>query len=81
MIPLALLAGWFIGDFLERARRDIEFTGGWLTTVSGEIPVMVMLSAVVILLPMVVAYTGWAYSVMRGKVTKAYIREQDHTVY
>lgn len=42
-VPLALLAGWFIGNLLERARDDIEMTGGWSTTVSGEIPVLVML--------------------------------------
>ena len=40
-----------------------------------------MLYVVVILLPIVVGYTSWAYSVMRGKVTKAYIRENDHVLY
>ena len=42
-LPLALLAGWFIGNLLERARDDIEMTGGWNTIVAGEIPVFVML--------------------------------------
>jgi cytochrome d ubiquinol oxidase subunit II len=28
-----------------------------------------------------VIYTSWAYSVMRGKVTAAYVRENDHAAY
>lgn len=50
-------------------------------SVSSHLTLMVMFYAVVILLPMVVAYTSWAYSVMRGKVTKAYIRENEHSLY
>ena len=42
---------------------------------------MIMLFVVVVLLPMIVGYTSWAYSVMRGKVTKAYVREQEHSLY
>ncbi len=50
-------------------------------SVSSHLTLMVMLYAVVIFLPIVLTYTGWAYSIMRGKVTKAYIKENDHTVY
>lgn len=50
-------------------------------SVSSHLTLMVMLYVVVILLPIVVGYTSWAYSVMRGKVTKAYIRENDHVLY
>lgn len=50
-------------------------------SVSSHLTLMVMLYATVLFLPLVVMYTSWAYSVMRGKVTKAYIRENDHTVY
>lgn len=42
-IPLALLAGWFVGNMLERARDDIAATGGTSSMLSGEIPVFVML--------------------------------------
>ena len=41
----------------------------------------VMFWVIVIMLPIVVAYTGWVYSVMRGKVTAAYIRENEHESY
>jgi cytochrome d ubiquinol oxidase subunit II len=30
---------------------------------------------------MIIFYTSWAYSVMRGKVTAAYVRENDHATY
>lgn len=50
-------------------------------SVSSHLTLMVMLYAVVFLLPFIVFYTSWAYSVMRGKVTLAYIRENDHTLY
>lgn len=49
--------------------------------VSSHLTLMVMLYVTVLLLPLVVMYTSWAYAVMRGKVTKAYIREQEHTLY
>ena len=50
-------------------------------SVSSHLTLMIMLYAVVIFVPLIVVYTSWAYSVMRGKVTAAYIRENDHTLY
>lgn len=50
-------------------------------SVSSHLTLMVMLYAVVIFVPLIVMYTSWAYSVMRGKVTLAYIRENDHSAY
>lgn len=41
----------------------------------------VMFWVVVIMLPIVVAYTGWVYRVVRGKVTEAHILENQHTAY
>lgn len=40
-----------------------------------------MLGVVVIFLPLVVAYTGQAYRVMRGKVTPAFIESNSKSVY
>lgn len=42
-LPLSMLAGWFIGNLLERARDDIAASGGWSSMLAGEIPVFVML--------------------------------------
>jgi len=32
-------------------------------------------------MPIIIAYTSWAYKVMAGKVTAAYIRENEHAAY
>lgn len=42
-LPLILLAGWFIGNLLERAYADIRASGGVSSMMSGEIPVFLML--------------------------------------
>lgn len=40
-----------------------------------------MFWAVLIFLPIILAYTSWVYRVMRGKVTEADIRAREHSVY
>ena len=40
-----------------------------------------MFFAVIIFLPIVLAYTSWVYRVMRGKITEEKIREETHTAY
>ena len=40
-----------------------------------------MFWAVVIFLPIVIAYTSWVYRVLRGKITEEKIRKETHTVY
>ncbi len=41
----------------------------------------VMFWVIVVMLPIVVMYTSWVYSIMRGKVTAAHIRENEHESY
>lgn len=41
----------------------------------------VMFWVTILLLPLVCMYTAWAYRVMRGKVTAAYVRENEHSLY
>ncbi len=41
----------------------------------------VMFWVVVIMLPIIALYTSWVYRVVRGKVTAAHIRENEHSVY
>ncbi len=48
---------------------------------SSQLTLEITLLAVVILFPIVLGYTAWAYKVMRGKVTDEYIRQNDLTVY
>jgi cytochrome bd ubiquinol oxidase subunit II len=40
-----------------------------------------MLLAVVLVLPIVIAYTGWVYRVLRGPVTSAYVEANRETTY
>jgi cytochrome d ubiquinol oxidase subunit II len=40
-----------------------------------------MFWATMIFMPLIVFYTSWAYRVMRGKVTLAHIRANEHTAY
>jgi cytochrome d ubiquinol oxidase subunit II len=49
--------------------------------VSSHLTLSIMFWATVIFMPLILLYTGWAYRVMRGKVTTAYIRENDHAAY
>ena len=49
--------------------------------VSSRLTLGLMFWATVIFIPLVVVYTGWAYRVMRGKVTVERIRAESHTAY
>jgi len=50
-------------------------------SVSSHLTLGIMFWATVVFMPLIVLYTGWAYRVMRGKVTAAYIRENEHGAY
>ena len=50
-------------------------------SVSSHLTLGLMFWATLIFMPIIVTYTSWAYRVMRGKVTEAYIRENDHAAY
>lgn len=50
-------------------------------SVSSPMTLSIMFWATLIFMPLIVFYTGWAYRVMRGKVTAAYVQEQEHAAY
>ena len=50
-------------------------------SVSSHMTLGIMFWATLIFMPLIVLYTGWAYRVMRGKVTAAYIQEHEHAAY
>lgn len=52
----------------------------WDST-SSHLTLSLMFWATLIFLPIVIAYTGWAYKVMAGKVTDKYIRSSDRSAY
>jgi len=49
-LPLILLAGWFIGNLLERAHAEIRASGGASSALSGELPVLLLLLLLTVLL-------------------------------
>jgi cytochrome d ubiquinol oxidase subunit II len=50
-------------------------------TSSSQLTLEIMLGAVLIFLPLILAYTSWVYHVLRGPVTVAAIERDIHTVY
>lgn len=48
---------------------------------SSQLTLFIMLIVTVILLPIVLIYTTWAYRVMSGKITAQYIRANDKQLY
>ncbi len=48
---------------------------------SSQLTLEIMLFVTLIFLPLVVTYTGWAYRVMSGKVTRNYVKENSHSLY
>ncbi len=50
-------------------------------SVSSHLTLTIMFWAALVMMPIIVAYTSWAYKVMSGKVTTAYIRENEHSAY
>jgi cytochrome d ubiquinol oxidase subunit II len=52
----------------------------WDST-SSHLTLGIMLVATLIFMPIIISYTSWAYAVMAGKVTAAYVREHEHEAY
>ena len=50
-------------------------------SVSSQLTLNIMLWATLIFMPIIIVYTSWAYRVMGGKVTAAYVRENSHSAY
>ena len=49
--------------------------------VSSRLTLAIMFWAALILMPLIIAYTAWCYRVMAGKVTAAFVRENEHSAY
>ncbi len=48
-MPITLLAGWFIGNLVERAAEDIRMTGGARSMLAGELPVFLLFFVLIVL--------------------------------
>ncbi|MFN4342492.1 MAG: cytochrome d ubiquinol oxidase subunit II [Azonexus sp.] len=74
-------AGASLFPFIMPSSSDPRASLTVWDSVSSQLTLNIMLWATVIFMPIIIAYTSWAYKVMAGKVTAAYIRENDHAAY
>ena len=74
-------AGVSMFPFIMPASTDFGSSLTVWDSVSSHLTLGIMLVATLIFMPIIIIYTSWAYKVMAGKVTLAYIRENDHSAY
>lgn len=76
-----LTAGFAMFPFIMPSSTDPANSLTAFDAVASHRTLNVMFIATVILLPLVVIYTGWVYRVLRGKITEEKIKEETHTAY
>jgi len=76
-----LTAGFSLFPFIMPSSLDPRSSLTVWDATSSHLTLTLMFWAVVIFLPIIILYTSWVYSVMRGKVTEARIREESHSLY
>jgi cytochrome bd ubiquinol oxidase subunit II len=74
-------AGVSLFPFIMPSSSDPRSSLTVWDSVSSHLTLDIMLWATVIFMPIIIAYTSWAYKVMAGKVTADYIRENEHAAY
>ncbi|MDP2786386.1 MAG: cytochrome d ubiquinol oxidase subunit II [Sulfurimicrobium sp.] len=74
-------AGLSLFPFIMPSSSDPRSSLTAWDAVSSHYTLWVMFWVALIFTPMVLAYTGWAYRVMRGKVTDDFIRANDKVLY
>lgn len=75
------MAGISIFPFVLPSTSDPRSSLTVWDCVSSELTLKIMFWVALILTPIIIAYTTWAYRVMRGKVTVEYIKANDRTAY
>jgi cytochrome bd ubiquinol oxidase subunit II len=76
-----LTAGFAMFPFVMPSSSDPRSSLTVWDAVSSHRTLAIMFWVVVIMLPIVLAYTTWVYRVVRGKVTAAYVRDNTHSSY
>lgn len=74
-------AGGAMFPFVMPSSTDLNSSLTVWDSVSSHLTLGLMLGATLIFMPIIILYTGWAYHVMRGKVTEAHIRANEHSAY
>jgi cytochrome d ubiquinol oxidase subunit II len=78
---VVLTAGFALFPFIMPSSSDPKSGLTVWDAVSSHRTLQVMFWAVVIFLPLIVAYTSWVYRVMRGRVTEQQVRDDSHSLY
>lgn len=78
---VVLTAGGALFPFVMPSSSDPRSSLTLYDSVSSQRTLQIMFWAVLIFLPLIVAYTGWAYRVMRGKVTEQQVRDAGPALY
>lgn len=81
ILGVIMTAGASLFPFIMPSSSDPNASLTVWDSVSSHLTLMVMFYATIVFMPLIIAYTSWAYSVMSGKVTKAYIKENEHSLY
>jgi cytochrome d ubiquinol oxidase subunit II len=76
-----LTAGFAMFPFIMPSSTHPNSSLTAFDATSSHRTLMLMFGVVVILLPVVLAYTGWVYRVLRGKSTEENIRANTHSAY
>jgi len=76
-----LTAGFSMFPFIMPSSSDFKSSLTIWDATSSHLTLTLMFWAVLIFLPIVLAYTVWVYRVMRGKVTEQQLDENQHSMY
>ncbi|HCE08506.1 MAG TPA: cytochrome d ubiquinol oxidase subunit II [Oxalobacteraceae bacterium] len=78
---IVLTAGVSLFPFIMPSSLDPNSSLTVWDAVSSHKTLGIMFWVVVIMLPIIIVYTGWVFRILRGKVTLAHIRENEHSAY
>lgn len=81
MLGIIGTAGVSLFPFIMPSSTDPRSSLTVWDSVSSQFTLTLMLGATAIFLPIILVYTSWAYKKMSGKVTDAFIRANDKSVY
>ncbi|MEX3916752.1 cytochrome d ubiquinol oxidase subunit II [Paraburkholderia sp. BR10872] len=81
IVGVILTAGFSMFPFIMPSSLDPRSSLTVWDATSSRMTLEIMLVAVIIFLPIVLAYTAWVYRVMRGKITASAIQDNHHTLY
>ena len=81
LASIILTAGVSMFPFLIPSSSDLNSSLTVWDASSSLGTLKIMFWVTLIFLPIVLSYTTWAFSVLRGKVTAEHIHQNDHTAY